>query len=260
VVRVRARVTSTAPVAEVRVGTGAATLSGPQEYSAEVPLSLGDNSITVYARDTDGLSASATVQVRYRSAASEPLTVTGVDPLPGTADVETDSLISVAFNKPVLYESLAERFTVSADGVPLAGGYSLAPGGQTATFVAREPLPEGKRLTVRVSGVQPAQVPGMGGDFTSDFSVRHPLTRVRGLVMEAPAPEWGGGEHRGPGPHGEHGAGRQLGALPAEGRRVHRAVRGRCALDGGAAAHGAAPALRGRGRADDGRAAGAHAD
>lgn len=192
VVHVRARVTSTAPLAEVRVGTGSATLSGPQEYSADVPLSLGDNSLTVYARDTDGLSSSATVQVRYRSAESEPLAVTGVDPLPGTADVETDSLISVSFNKPALYESLDGHFTVSADGVPLAGGYSLAPGGQTATFVAREPLPEGKRITVRVSGVRPALGPELGGGFTSDFTVRRPLTRVRGLVTDLERQPLGG--------------------------------------------------------------------
>ncbi|XXF81065.1 RHS repeat-associated core domain-containing protein [Myxococcaceae bacterium GXIMD 01537] len=192
VVRVRARVTSVAPLAEVRVGTGEATLTGPQEYSAEVPLALGENSLTVFARDTDGLSSSATVQVRYRSAAEEPLSVSGVEPLPGSAEVETDAIISVSFNKAVRYELLPGHFTVSADGVALEGGYSLAPGGQTASFVPREPLPEGKRLTVRVSGVVPVQSPGMSGEFTSDFTVRPPLTRARGLVVDVDRHPLGG--------------------------------------------------------------------
>jgi hypothetical protein len=114
----------------------------------------------------------------------EPLAVTGVDPVEGASGVEPSSLVSVAFNKAVTLASLPNRFVVLAKGSPIAGGYTVAPGGQIATFVAKEPLPEGETLTVRVSGL-PAQT-GLGqeSDFASRFTVRRPLTLVRGVVTD----------------------------------------------------------------------------
>ncbi|HYO65096.1 MAG TPA: Ig-like domain-containing protein, partial [Archangium sp.] len=184
-VKVKARVTSTATLASVKVGTGTATLLASGEYEASVMLALGENSVKVVATDSAGLVGTATVRVRYRDASTEPLVVTGMDPLPGAVGVEPDSLISVAFNKPVRRESLENRFTVSAAGRRLAGGYALAPGGQTATFVAKEALPEGTRLMVEVKGVAPVVGPAMGADYTGDFTVRGPLTRVRGYITDS---------------------------------------------------------------------------
>jgi RHS repeat-associated protein len=184
VVKVRARVTSTASLASVKVGTGTATLLPSGEYEASVMLALGENTVKVVATDSAGLVGTASVRVRYRDVTTEALTVTGMDPLPGAVGVEPDSLISVAFNKPVLRESLKNHFTVSAGGEQLEGGYSLAPGGQTATFVAKKALPEGTRLTVEVDGVLPEQGPAMAADYTGDFTVRGPLTRVRGYITD----------------------------------------------------------------------------
>lgn len=185
VVKVRARVTSTASLASVRVGTGTATLLPSGEYEASVMLALGENTLKVVATDSAGLVGTASVRVRYRDVTTEALVVTGMDPLPGAVGVEPDSLISVAFNKAVRRDSLKDHFTVSAAGERLEGGYSLAPGGQTATFVAKKALPEGTRLTVEVDGVLPEEGPAMAADYTGDFTVRGPLTRVRGYITDA---------------------------------------------------------------------------
>ncbi|WP_164000767.1 RHS repeat-associated core domain-containing protein [Pyxidicoccus caerfyrddinensis] len=178
----------------VRVGTGQATRIGEtNRYEvAHYGLDLGDNTIVAVATDDTGMSSSASVRVRYRDALKEPLAVTGVVPRPGEQDVEPDALISLAFNKPIRVEDLDARIKVKAEGQsePLAGGFSVAPGAQTVTFIARAPLPEGTRLRVEVSGLQAAGSPdagsvGMTAPFSSDFSVRRPLTRVRGIVTDA---------------------------------------------------------------------------
>ncbi|MCY1003404.1 DUF6531 domain-containing protein [Myxococcus sp. MISCRS1] len=194
VVTVRARVESAAPLREVRIGTSTVT-STTDVYSAEVPLSHGENVIHVTAEDTQvpegeasGMVGSASVTVRYLEASKAPLVVTGVSPRAGEQGVEPDALISVSFNKPILGTGLSERFLVRVQGqsTPLPGGYSVVPGSQTVSFIARDPLPEGARLTVEVKqGLAPETPPGMGGDFSSDFTVRRPLTRVRGYVVDA---------------------------------------------------------------------------
>ncbi|WP_426745922.1 RHS repeat-associated core domain-containing protein [Myxococcus faecalis] len=177
----------------VRVGTGQAIRIG-ETNRYEVPhyaLDLGENTITVVATDDAGMSRSASVRVRYRDALKEPLAVTGVVPRPGAQDVEPDSLISLAFNKPISVEGLDERITVKVEGQSerLAGGFSVAPGAQTVTFIARAPLPEGARLRVEASGLAAERPPdagsvGMTASFASEFSVRRPLTRVRGIVTD----------------------------------------------------------------------------
>ncbi|MFY1827969.1 RHS repeat-associated core domain-containing protein [Myxococcus fulvus] len=194
VVTVRARVESAAPLREVRIGTSTVT-STTDVYTAEVPLSHGENVIHVTAEDTQipegeasGMVGSASVTVRYLEASKAPLVVTGVSPRAGEQGVEPDALISVSFNKPILGTGLSERFLVRVQGqsTPLPGGYSVVPGSQTVSFIARDPLPEGARLTVEVKqGLAPETPPGMGGDFSSDFTVRRPLTRVRGYVVDA---------------------------------------------------------------------------
>ena len=128
VVRVTMRVESSAPLAEVRIGTGLATEAGSGQYTAQVPLALGENVIPLLARDTLGLSVSASVRVRYRDPSTEPLVVTGVDPSDQARDLEPDTLVNVAFNKPVQPGSARAGFTVSVDGAPLPGGWSVAPG------------------------------------------------------------------------------------------------------------------------------------
>ncbi|MBM7116846.1 RHS repeat-associated core domain-containing protein [Archangium primigenium] len=184
VVRVTVRVEAVNPLAEVHIGTGLATLSGPGEYTAQVPLALGENVIALRARDSLGLTGTASVRVRYRDARTEPLTVTGVDPPDQREGVAPDALVNVAFNKPVKAESVRGGFTVLAQGLPLAGGWSVAPGGQTVSFIAREPLPESATLQVRVAGVEAVQGPGMQGEFRSGFTVRRPLTRLSGAVVD----------------------------------------------------------------------------
>lgn len=185
VVRVTVRVEASAPLAEVRIGTGLAANLGSGQYTAQVPLALGENVISVSALDTLGMTGSATVRVRYRDATTEPLTVTGVDPSDQATDLEPDTLVNVAFNKPVKPASVRAGFSVSVEGAPLPGGWSIAPQGQIVSFIARDPLPEGATLQVRVAGVEPAQGPGMQGEFRSLFTVRRPLTRLHGLVVGA---------------------------------------------------------------------------
>ena len=184
VVRVTMQVRASAPLAEVRIGTGLATEAGPGQYTAQVPLALGENVIPLSARDTLGLTGMSSVRVRYRDPTTEPLVVTGVDPSDQAMDLEPDTLVNVAFNKPVQPESARAGFTVSANGAPLPGGWSVAYGGQTVSFIARDPLPEGATLQVRVAGVAPEQGPGMEGEFRSVFTVRRPLTRLRGQVVD----------------------------------------------------------------------------
>ncbi|MET0405326.1 MAG: Ig-like domain-containing protein, partial [Cystobacter sp.] len=184
VVRVTMRVEASAALAEVRIGTGLATPLGGDQYTAQVPLALGENVISLMARDTLGLTGTASVRVRYRDPRTEPLTVTGVDPSDQKEGVEPDALVNVAFNKPVKPDSVRGRFTVSAGDQSLPGGWSVAPGGQTVSFIARDPLPETASLHVRVAGVEPAEGPGMQGEFHSVFTVRRPLTRLRGSVVD----------------------------------------------------------------------------
>lgn len=184
VVRVTMRVEASAPLSEVRIGTGLAAQAGANQYTAQVPLALGENVIPLMARDTLGLTGTASVRVRYRDPRTEPLIVTGVDPADQAEGVEPDALVNVAFNKPVKPESVRERFTVSAGGQPLPGGWSVAPGGQTVSFIARDALPETASLQVRVAGVEAVDGPGMAGEFRSAFTVRRPLTRLHGSVVD----------------------------------------------------------------------------
>ncbi|ATB38886.1 hypothetical protein CYFUS_004323 [Cystobacter fuscus] len=183
---VRVRATSaTSAIRKVWVSEREAIQKQPGEYETIYALRLGDNTIEVRAVDEAGLSSSASVRIHYRSASQEPLSVTGVSPSRGATGVEPDSLISVSFNKPVKWESLKDHLIVRTGGERVAGGYSLAPGGQTAMFVAARPLPEQARLTVSVDGVLPAEGPGLAAGFSSDFTVRGALTRVRGSVTDA---------------------------------------------------------------------------
>ncbi|QDF05351.1 RHS repeat-associated core domain-containing protein [Myxococcus xanthus] len=183
-VRVRARVVAFAALSEVRIGTGLATEESPGIYTAELPLALGENTLTVTATDVRGFTGTNSVTVFYRDPATEPLVVTGVQPERGAINVKTDSLISVSFNKAATLESVREGFRVLHRGEPIPGGHSLAPGGQTATFIARSPLPESELLEVRVAGVAAAVGPGQSGEFRSALTVRRPLTRLRGFVMD----------------------------------------------------------------------------
>ncbi|QSQ26146.1 hypothetical protein JY651_14960 [Pyxidicoccus parkwayensis] len=183
-VHVRARVMAFAALEEVRIGTGVAAEESPGVYAADVALALGENTLVVTAKDVKGLTGRASVVVRYRSPTTEPLVVTGVQPAQGAMDVKTDALISVSFNKATTLESVRQGFEVLHRGKPLAGGYSLAPGGQTATFIAAAPLPEGELLQVRVEDLEAVVGPGQGADFVSELTVRRPLTRVRGYVMD----------------------------------------------------------------------------
>ncbi|NVI98770.1 hypothetical protein HV824_11645 [Myxococcus sp. AM009] len=184
IVRVRARVVAFAALSEVRVGTGLAAEESPGVYVADVPLSLGENVLPVTATDVKGFTGRSTVTVFFRDPATEPLVVTGVQPETGALDVKTDALISVSFNKAATLESVRAGFRVLHRGSPLPGGYSLAPGGQTATFIARAPLPESELLQVEVEDLAAEIGPGQATDFRSELRVRRPLTRVRGFVMD----------------------------------------------------------------------------
>ncbi|MFY2561295.1 Ig-like domain-containing protein, partial [Corallococcus terminator] len=193
VVTVRVRVESVAPLRAVRIGTDTVT-SSTDEYTAQVPLAHGENVIHVTAEDTQvpegetgGMVGSASVTVRYLEASKAPLQVTGVSPRAGEQGVEPDALVSVSFNKPIEGTALSENFKVRVQGqsTTLPGGYSVVPGSQTVSFIARDPLPEGARLTVEVKKeLEPETLPAMNGDFSSDFTVRRPLTRVRGYVVD----------------------------------------------------------------------------
>ncbi|NRD50691.1 DUF6531 domain-containing protein, partial [Corallococcus exiguus] len=184
VVHVRAKVEAFAALSEVRIGTGIAAEESAGVYGADLPLSLGENTLKVQATDVNGLIGRASVVVRYRNPATEPLVVTGVQPSAGASDVKTDALISVSFNKAATLASVRQGFKVKAQGKNLEGGYSLAPGGQTATFIANAPLPEGELLQVEVKGIQAEVGPAQGSAFYSQLTVRRPLTRVRGSVMD----------------------------------------------------------------------------
>ncbi|MHB8878506.1 MAG: Ig-like domain-containing protein, partial [Myxococcaceae bacterium] len=183
---VTVHVTSSTTLASVQVGTGPATPVGANgDYTAQVQLALGDNLITASATDTSGLSGTASIHVTYLSPAVQPLLVTGVSPQAGAVEVEPDVAVSVAFNKAIAAgQDLSPLFTVKSNGVPLPGGYFIAPGQQTVTFMVNGPLPVGERIQVSVAQVQAAVGPGQGPAFTSDFTVRPPLTILRGLVMD----------------------------------------------------------------------------
>ncbi|MHA7632465.1 RHS repeat-associated core domain-containing protein [Corallococcus sp. M7] len=181
---VRVRVTGgTAPLT-VEIGSLTATKESEEIYTQKVTLALGANTLGVRATDANGLTGTASVGVRYRDVEHEPLAVTGVSPASGTPGVETDSLVSVSFNKPVDAATVASHFEVLARGSKLEGGYSVAPGGQTVTFVARDALPAGERIQVRVQGAKAAQGPDQSSAFASEFTVRRPLTVVRGVVLD----------------------------------------------------------------------------
>ncbi|RKH96059.1 RHS repeat-associated core domain-containing protein [Corallococcus sp. AB038B] len=173
----------TAPVT-VSIGSLTATKESEGLYTQKVTLALGANTIEVRATDANGLTGAASVGVRYRDVENEPLAVTGVSPASGTPGVETDALVSVSFNKPVDAATVASHFEVRARGSKLEGGYSVAPGGQTVTFVAREALPAGERVQVRVQGAEASQGPDQSSAFASEFTVRRPLTVVRGVVLD----------------------------------------------------------------------------
>ncbi|MCE9670034.1 DUF6531 domain-containing protein [Myxococcus stipitatus] len=183
-VRVRVQVTAFAELAQVLIGTGAATQVSSGIFEAQVPVALGESTIPVAATDVNGLTGRAEVVVRYRNPATEPLVVTGVLPASGAVEVKPDALISVSFNKAATLASVREGFKVLHQGSALAGGYSLAPGGQTASFIASSPLPEGAQLRVEVNGVLAEVGPGQSSSFASELTVRRPLTRVRGFVMD----------------------------------------------------------------------------
>ncbi len=183
VLHVRASVDATAALQSVSVGAVAATQSGV-EWVADVALALGDNTVTVSALDVNGMTGTATARVKYRDVTQEPLAVTGVVPAAGAKDVESDALVSVSFNKAVDASSLAGKLTLLADGAPLAGGFYVAPGGQTVSFIARQALPPGKRLVVRIAELAAEQGPGMDAAFASDFTTRAKLRRLSGVVVD----------------------------------------------------------------------------
>ncbi|WP_223634919.1 RHS repeat-associated core domain-containing protein [Corallococcus sp. EGB] len=181
---VRVQVSGGTEPVTVAIGSLTATKEPSGVYSQKVTLALGANTIEVRATDANGLTGTASVGVRYRDVEQEPLAVTGVSPASGTTGVETDALVSVAFNKPVDAATVASHFEVRARGSKLEGGYAVAPGGQTVTFVAREALPAGERVQVRVQGAEAAQGPDQSSAFASEFTVRRPLTVVRGVVLD----------------------------------------------------------------------------
>jgi large repetitive protein len=173
----------TAPVT-VAIGSLPATQVSPGIYALRVALALGMNTIEARATDASGMVGVASVGVRYRDVGQEPLAVSGVAPVSGATGVETDALVSVSFNKPVDAATVASHFEVRARGVKLQGGYSVAPGGQTVTFIAREALPAGERVYVSVRDAEAAQGPDQSAAFASEFTVRRPLTVVRGVVLD----------------------------------------------------------------------------
>ncbi|WP_167509051.1 Ig-like domain-containing protein, partial [Corallococcus sicarius] len=181
---VRVQVSGGAAPVTVSIGTMPATEVSPGVYQSKVALALGANTIDVTATDANGVSGFASIAVRYRDVEQEPLAVSGVAPASGSTGVETDALVSVSFNKPVDAATAPSHFEVRARGAKLEGGYSVAPGGQTVTFIAREALPAGERIYVRVQGAEAAQGPDQGTTFASEFTVRRPLTVVRGVVLD----------------------------------------------------------------------------
>jgi len=184
VVHVRARVAAGSALASVYVGTGPATAGPSGTWEADVPLSLGQNTIAVTATDVEGLQGTATATVRYSDPRDEPLRVTGVDPAAGATGVEPSGLVSVSFNKAVDPSSLAAGFSVRGPLGPLAGGFYVAPGGQTVSFVAKAPLAEGVRHTVSVQGLLAASGPAQDQAFGSDFTTRARLRRLHGVVLD----------------------------------------------------------------------------
>jgi RHS repeat-associated protein len=181
-VQARVTVSASASIAAVSIG-GVTAVGAGSEWTATVPLALGENVLTASVTDVDGQTAVQTIHIWYRDL-SVPLTVTGVDPPTGATGVEPDSLVSISFNKGVNPASLAGHFTVSDDRGPLPGGFYVAPGGQTVSFVAQAPLPVGKRLFVRASELTAAGGPGMEGEFASELTVRPDYRRLSGVVLD----------------------------------------------------------------------------
>jgi hypothetical protein len=133
----------------------------------------------------NGLSGAASVHLHYSNPATEALAVTGVSPASGTHDVETDTRISVSFNKPIDATSPATWFHVSAAGSLLPGSYFVVPGSQTVSFAASQALPEGATLQVDVSGTPAQTGPGLAAAFRSEVTVRPARTRIHGVVIDS---------------------------------------------------------------------------
>ncbi|MBS2023439.1 MAG: Ig-like domain-containing protein, partial [Deltaproteobacteria bacterium] len=184
VIPVTVHVTASGAVSVVTIAGIQATAAGGGDWTAQVPLALGDNTLSISATDVFGLTGTAQLAVHYRDPATEPLTVQAVEPAPGATDVQPDSMVSITFNKAFDPASLPAGFTVLQDGKAVEGGYAISPSSQTASFVPRGPLTESAHLQVRVSGVAPGVGLGMSGDFVSDFTVRRPLTQVSGIVLD----------------------------------------------------------------------------
>ncbi len=183
-IHVQVSVQSGSRLASVQIGTGPAASEGGQLWGAQVALTLGHNFIPISATDVFGLTGTATVDVHYKDPATEPLVVQNIDPAPGTQSVVPDTIVSLTFNKAFDQTSLAGHFVVSINGQPVDGGYSVSPSAQTVSFVPRQPLPEGARVTVLISGIAPQAGPGLSSDWNSDFTVRPALTIVRGAVVD----------------------------------------------------------------------------
>ncbi len=182
-VTVVAQVNATTTLDEVRIGTGLGVSDGNGRYRGVVALALGDNVITVTAKDALGRVGTDSVSVHYRDAATEPLRVIAVSPSAAALGVEPDSLVTITFNKPVEPQSLQSHFTLTSGGQSVEGGFSTLKGSRTVSFVARAPLPQGD-VRVRVDGVLPLVGPGLAAPFTSQFSVRAPLTELSGDVID----------------------------------------------------------------------------
>jgi RHS repeat-associated protein len=184
VITVRVRVTATSAVQEVRIAGALATTSDSLVWAAQVPLLLGDNLIQINATDANGLTGTGQVRVHFRDPATEPLAVQAVSPGPGTDGVSPDSIVSITFNKAFDPTTIAAGFAVTINGSKVAGGYSVSPSSQTASFVPTGALPASARVQIAVGNVVPQTGVGMSGAFDSDFTVRRPLTQVSGVVLD----------------------------------------------------------------------------
>ncbi|PZR03691.1 MAG: hypothetical protein DI536_35635, partial [Archangium gephyra] len=183
-VHVRARVNATAAVSEVRIGASPVTINATGDYEADIALALGENVIPVVATDASGAQGAAQVRVRYRDASTEPLEVTSVSPANQATDVETDSRVTISFNKPIQPANFSTQFVVRAAGISLPGSYYLAPGQQALSFSAEKALPENAALSVEVENISPQAGPGLSAPFRSTFSTRRALTQVHGVVLD----------------------------------------------------------------------------
>ncbi|HND56603.1 MAG TPA: hypothetical protein PLV92_29495, partial [Pirellulaceae bacterium] len=144
------------------------------------PLSLGDHTVHVTARDAAGLTT--TSNVTFHLGAAVPLTLAGVWPTDESIDLGVTVRPRVDFSRAVKPETLNSNslFVTDPAGNRMLAGIVPSSDGTFAWLFLRDAMPGGARMTITVDGSLIQATDGQlldadgngspGGVFTSEFT------------------------------------------------------------------------------------------